>query len=151
MIMVIIACTRMLLPMLYPGEKERVHAIYCRKYAFFMPNFPRITAWYCPKPFISSAIENKVKKGALWFCVRSNLRLLSFNDPEYRLLQAWFNVEMPSWLILEPLSPTRLGVTGRRTINISRISADIRVVPTNARTNRVFTWSFSPGHCHRHK
>ena len=30
-------------------------------------------------------------------------------------------------------------------INISRISADIRVVSTNARANRVFARSFSPG------
>jgi hypothetical protein len=59
----------------------------------FTPNFARITARYRPKPFISGAIENKVKTGALRFCARSNLRLLSFNDPEYQQLQACFNVE----------------------------------------------------------
>ena len=78
-----------------------------------MPIFARITARYCPKPFISGAIENKVKKGALRFCARSNLRLLSFNDPENRPLQACLNVETPSSLILEPLAPACLGVTGR--------------------------------------
>jgi hypothetical protein len=87
--------------------------VYCQKYAVFTPNFARITARYRPKPFISGAIENKVKTGALRFCARSNLRLLSFNDPEYQQLQACFNVEMPSLLIFEPLVPARLGVTGR--------------------------------------
>jgi hypothetical protein len=48
-------------------------------------------------------------------------------------------------LIFEPLAPARLGVTERWTVNISRISADIRVVPTNARANRGFARSFSPG------
>ena len=35
--------------------------VYCIKYVDFMPNFVHITAWYCPKTFISSAIE-KVRK-----------------------------------------------------------------------------------------
>jgi hypothetical protein len=91
----------------------RARAVYCRKYAVFTPNFARITARYRPKPFVSGAIENKVKTGALRFCARSNLRLLSFNDPEYRPLQACFNVETPSLLIFEPLAPARLGVTER--------------------------------------
>ncbi|MCG8624165.1 MAG: hypothetical protein MJE68_19500 [Proteobacteria bacterium] len=60
----------------------RARTVYCQKYVVFMPNFARITARYRPKSFISSAIENKVKKGALGFCAHSNLRLLSFNDPE---------------------------------------------------------------------
>ena len=129
-----------------PGRKgTRARAVYCRKYAVFMPIFTRITAQYRPKPFISGAIENKIKKGALRFCARSNLWLLSFKNPEYRPLQACFNVETPSSLILESLAPARLGVTERWTVNISRISADIRDVPTNTRTNHVFAWSFSPG------
>ena len=117
-----------------------------RTRAVFTPNFMRITARYRPKPFTSGAIENKVKRGALRLCARSNLRLLSFNDPEYRSLQACLNVETLSSLIFEPLAPARWGVTGRWTVNISRISADIRVVPTNARANHVFVRSFSPGH-----
>ena len=97
-----------------PGRKGmRARTAYCRKYAVFMPIFARVTARYRPKPFISGAIENKVKKGALRFCARSNLRLLSFNNPEYRPLQACLNVETPSSLILELLAPARLGVTGR--------------------------------------
>ena len=86
------SCTNSILPgqdcpLVPPGRKgTRARAVYCRKYTVFMPNFARITARYRPKPFISGAIENKVKKGALRFCVRLNLRLLSFNDPEYRLL-----------------------------------------------------------------
>ena len=49
-----------------PGRKgTRVRVVYCRKYAVFMPIFARITARYRPKPFISGAIENKVKEGAL--------------------------------------------------------------------------------------
>ena len=123
----------------------RARTVYCQKYAVFTPNFARITARYRSKPFISGAIENKVKKGALWFCVRSNLRLLGFDDPEYHPLQACLNVETPPSLIFEPLAPVRLGVTGRWTVNISCISADICVVPTNASANRVFAWSFSPG------
>ena len=51
---------------------------------------------YRPKPFTSSAIENKVKKGALRFCAHSNLWLLSFNNPEYRPLRAYLNIEMNS-------------------------------------------------------
>ena len=78
-----------------------------------MPNFVRITAQYCPKPFTSGAIENKVKKGALPYRARSNLRLLSFNDPEYCPLQACMNVKTPSSLIFELLAPAHLGVTGR--------------------------------------
>ena len=97
-----------------PGRKgTRARAVYCRKYAVFMPIFARITARYRPKPFISGAIENKIKKGALRFCARSNLWLLSFKNPEYRPLQACFNVETPSSLILESLAPARLGVTER--------------------------------------
>ena len=130
-----------------PGRKgTRARAVCCWKYAVFTPNFTRITARYRPKPFTSGAIENKVKRGALRLCARSNLRLLSFNDPEYRPLQACLNVETLSSLIFEPLAPARLGVTGRWTVNISRISADIRVVPTNARANHVFARSFSPGY-----
>jgi hypothetical protein len=87
--------------------------VYCRKYTVFTPNLARITARYRPKLFVSGAIENKVKTGALRFCARSNLRLLSFNDPEYRPLQACFNVETPPLLIFEPLAPARLGVTKR--------------------------------------
>ena len=128
-----------------PGRKgTRARVVYRWKCAVFPPNFARITARYCPKPFTSGAIENKVKKGALRFCARSNLRLLSFNDPEYRPLQACLNVEMPSSLIFEPLAPARWGVTGHWTVNISRISMDICVVPTNARANRVLARSFSP-------
>ena len=127
-------------------EKRNARAVYCWKYVVFPPNFARITARYRPKPFTSGVIKNKVKKGELRFCVHSNLRLLSFNNPEYRLLQACLNVEMPPSLIFEPLAPTRLGVTGRWMINISRISADsIRIVPTNAHANRVFARFFSPG------
>ena len=73
---------------MYPGEKERVCAVYCRKDVVFMPNFARITARYRPKPFISGAIENKVKKGALRFSMRSNLRLLSFNYPDRVQMQS---------------------------------------------------------------
>jgi hypothetical protein len=120
-------------------------AVYCRKDAVFTPNFARITARHRPKPFTSGTIENKVKTGALRFCAHSNLRLLSFNNPEYHQLQACFNVETSSLLIFEPLAIVRLGVTGRWTVNNSRTSADIRVVPTNARANRVFVRSFSPG------
>ena len=87
--------------------------VYYCKYAVFTPNFMCITAWYRPKPFISGAIENTVKKGGFQFCACSNLRLLSFNDPEYRLLQACFNIETPLLSIFEPLAPTRLGVIGR--------------------------------------
>ena len=114
--------------------------IYCWKYTVFTPNFACITTWYRPKPFISGAIKNKVKKGALQFCACSNLRLLSFNDPEYRPLLACFNIETPS--IFEPLVPMRLGVTGCWMVNVSRISVDVHVVPTNARTNYVFVRSF---------
>ena len=100
--------------MYQPGRKgTRAHAVYCLKCAVFTPNFARITAQYRPKLFTSGAIENKVKRGALRLCARSNLRLLSFNDPEYRPLQACLNVETLSSLILEPLAPARLGVTGR--------------------------------------
>ena len=31
----------------------------------FIQNFAQFTIWYCPKPFISGAIEGKVTKGAL--------------------------------------------------------------------------------------
>ena len=58
-------------------------------------------------------IENKIKIGALQFCVRSNLWLLSFDDPEYCPLQACFNVETSSSFIFELLAPARLGMTGR--------------------------------------
>ena len=115
------------------------------KYVVFMRNFTYyITVWYRPKPFISGAIENKVKKRALRFCARSNLWLLSFSDPEYRSLQACFNIEMPSWLIFEPLAPRHLDVTRRWTVNISCISADICAVLTNAHANRIFARSFLP-------
>ena len=90
---------------LIPGRKGTHEcAVYCWKYAVFTPNFARtcITARYRPKPFTSGVIKNKVKKGALRFCACSNLRLLSFNDPEYRPLQACINVETPSSLIFEP-------------------------------------------------
>ena len=66
-------------------------------------------AYYCmvlPQTVISSAIEKKVKKGALQFRACS-----SFNVPEYRLLQACFNVETPLSLIFEPLVVKCLGVT----------------------------------------
>ena len=63
-----------------------VRVVYYRKYAVFMPNFARITPHYRPKPCISGTIENKVKKGALWFCACLNFRLLSFDDPEYHSL-----------------------------------------------------------------
>ena len=78
-----------------------------------MPNFAHITGQYLPKPFISGAIENKLEKGALQFCAHSNLWLLSFNDPKYRLLQPCLNIEVPlSLIIFEPLAPACLGVTG---------------------------------------
>jgi hypothetical protein len=64
-----------------------VRAVYRRKYAVFALNFAYITARYRPKPFISGAIENKVKKGVLRFCAHSNLQLLSFNDLEYHPLK----------------------------------------------------------------
>ena len=34
-------------------------AVYCHKYADFMPNFECVTVRYHPKPFISSVIESK--------------------------------------------------------------------------------------------
>ena len=44
-----------------PRKKgTRIH-----KFADFTPNFTCITAWYCPKLFISSAIKNKSWRGAL--------------------------------------------------------------------------------------
>ena len=76
-----------------------------------MPNFAHITAQYRPKPFIYSTIENKVKKGALRFCVHSNIWLLNFNNVKYHPLQAYINVKTPSSLIFEPLVPARLGMT----------------------------------------
>ena len=108
---------QLLVPMLvfvYPGEKERVQCMH----SVFMPNFACITAWYHPKPFISSAIEKKIKKGVLRFCVCSNLRLLSFDIPEYRPLQACFNVKTPLLIIFELLAPARLGVTRHKKLMI---------------------------------
>ena len=55
-----------------------------------------------------------------------NLRLLSFNVPECRLLRAYFNVVTPASLILELFVPVRFGMTGRKTVIIrvhSRITA----------------------------
>ena len=137
-----VLCSSMLIPR---RKGTRIRAVYCRKYADFTRNFARITARYRPKPFISGAIENKRQKGALRSCARSNLRLLSFNVPEYRALQAYFNVETPALLNFEPFVPARFGVTGCRTVIISRTIARYCVVPTNARANRAFTRSFSPG------
>ena len=62
--------------------------------------YTHIITQYCPEPFISGVIENKIKK-ALQFCACSNLRLLNFNNPEYRPLQACFDVEMPSCMITD--------------------------------------------------
>ena len=61
----------------------------------YVVNFVCIIARYRPKLFIFGAIENEVKKGALRFCARSNVQLLSFNVPEYHPLQACFTVEIP--------------------------------------------------------
>ena len=84
-----------------PGRNgTRARVVYYGKYAVFTPNFVCITARYFPKPFISGAIENKVKKGGFQFCVRWNLWLLNFNDPECCLLQDCFNIETPSSLII---------------------------------------------------
>ena len=124
----------------------RIHAVQYRKYVDFTRNFARITARYRPKPFISGAIEYKRQKGALRSCARSNLRLLSFNVPEYRTLPAYFNVETPALLNLELFVTVRFGMPGRRTVIISCTTARYRVVPTNARANRAFTRSFSPGY-----
>ena len=144
----IIAWRHDLLLLCIPSQekKKRMHARFIVENMWFLCQISRVLPHGTPlKPFISGAIENKVKKVALGFCVHSNLQLLSFNDPEYHLLQACINVETPSSLIHEPLAPARLGVTRHWTVTISRISVDISVVPTNARTNRVFMWSFSPG------
>ena len=122
-----------------PGWKGmRMHTDYCQKYMIFRPIFVCITARYCPEPFILVRSKKKVKNGALRFCACSNLWILSFNVnvPEYRPLQACFNIEMPSSIIFEPLAPTCLDVTWHWTINISLI--------TNAHANRVFARSFSP-------
>ena len=114
---------------------------------FFVPKFTHITARidniiyaarYHPKP---SAIENKVKKGALWFCAHLNLWLLSFNNPEYRLLQACFNVKMPSSLIFEPLAPTHLGVIRYWTVNNSTL------YPPTLTLTTYFCGPFHLGHC----
>ncbi len=51
-----------------------------------------------PKLFVSGGIK-KVEKGVLRSCAHSNLGLLSFNVPEYRLLQACFNVVIPAHLV----------------------------------------------------
>ena len=58
---------------------------------------------------------------------------------------------MAALLILEPFVPARFGVTGRTTVIISRTTARYRVVPTNARANRAFTRSFSPGDIYIYK
>ena len=71
-----------------PGRKgTHVCGFLLKMHGWFMPNFACITARYHHKPFISGAIKNKIKKGALRFCARLTLWLLSFNDTEYRPLQ----------------------------------------------------------------
>ena len=82
-------------------------------------------------------------EGGLRSCARSNLWLLSFNVPEYCLLQAYFNVETTALLILEPFLPMHFGAIGQRMVIILHTTAHNRIVPTNART---FAWSFSPGY-----
>ena len=115
--------------------------VYHHKYADFMPNFVHFTAWYCPKPFISSAIKNKSWKGVLL--------LLSYNVCEYRPLQAYFNIKMPVWLIFEVFVYAHFGVTRCRMVIISPITAHNCVVPTNAHTIHMCMRSFSRGYNHR--
>ena len=88
-----------------------------------------ITVRYRPKRFISGAIETKVRKERFYFnCVRSNLRLLSFDAPEYRPLQTYSNGKTLASLICELFVPAHFGVTRRKWSY-----AHNRVVPTNAR------------------
>ena len=102
----------------YTREKRNtyVRGLLLKIHGFYI----KFHAYYCmlpPQPFYFRCDKKKnIKKGALWFCMYSNLRLLSFNNPEYRLLQACFNVETPL-LIFEPLAPACLGVTGWWMIN----------------------------------
>ena len=49
-------------------------------------------------------------------CVHLNLQLLSFNVPEYRPLQTYFNVETPASLIFEQFVPTSFCVIGQKTV-----------------------------------
>ena len=135
-------------PVPFPRRKGTcARAVYRRKYAVFTPNFARITARYRPKPSISGVIENEVKKGALRFSARSNLRLLSFNNPEYRPLQACFNVETPSSFNFWTACTRAFGCDW--TLN-GQYFTYIHIVPTNAHAhahaNREFVWSFSPDH-----
>ena len=69
----------------HPVEMEYVHAWFIFVNTQFLRQISCVLPHGIPpKPFISGAIENKVKKGGFQFCARSNLRLLSFNNPEYR-------------------------------------------------------------------
>ena len=99
------------------GEKEcvRTHMVYCPKYVVYTPHvLPHGTASNCLFPVWSE----KIKKEMLSFCVHSNLRLISFNNPEYHPLQVCSKIEMPSSLIFEPVAPVCLVVTRCWTVNI---------------------------------
>ena len=96
------------------GKGTHICAVYYHKCTDFTQIFAHITTRYHPKLFISGAI----KKNSQRSCARSNLRLPSFNVPEYLLLQANFNVEMSAMLIFEPFVPASYGMTGRKTVII---------------------------------
>ena len=86
----------------------------------------------------SGAIKYIIKKGALWFCTCSNLRILRFNNPEYRPLQAWSSIIVN----YSTICTRAFGLD--QTLN-GQYFTYIYVVPTNSRTNHVFAQSFSPG------
>ena len=88
----------------YSREKRNMYACSLLLKIRNTPNFAHITTQYCPKLFISGVIKKKKRSTA-----RSNLRLLSFNNPEYRPLQACFNVKMLSLLIFLTTCTCALG------------------------------------------
>ena len=107
---------------LSPGEKEHVSAWYIINMRISRQFC--ITVQYNPKPFI--VIENKREKGMLWSYVFEPLATM-LQWHEYHLQQTY--VEMPVSLIFEQFVPACFGVTGRRTVIISRSTAHNHLYP----------------------
>jgi hypothetical protein len=108
------------------GLLSKIHVFHIKFHAYYRMVQPKIIYFRC----------DRKRRSAPILCAFEPLLQL-------RPLQACFNIETPSLLIVEPLAPARLG------INISRITTDTHVVPINARANRVFVRSFSPGQYNR--
>ena len=109
----------------------RIRAVYYCEDTDFTWNLVRNTARYHPKPFISGVIKNKLERNISILCAFEPSATNLQRPWIYRTLQAYFNVEIPALLILEPFIPMRFGVTGRRMVIISRTTTRYRIVPAN--------------------